>query len=236
MEKTKMKAAATRILLAAAASLFAEAALAQSSAAPMQSAYRDKRWEFTLQMQGVAGQGYTFQGGATAETKDALGFALGVSYNFNPHLNVGGEFVWLNQDYTSTVQPAAGNPSSAYTARGDLDIGIFMLNATWNILSGPLTPYLSAGIGTTTLDSNIPSGPSGSYCWYYPYGGYYCGTYTPTYTETSVSYNAGAGIRWDFSREMFMRFGAQQQWTDISGSADNYPSNTVFRLELGFKN
>jgi opacity protein-like surface antigen len=231
-----MRAAALSILLATAGALAAEAALAQSPAAPAQNAYRDKRWEFTLQMQGVAGQSYTFEGGSTAETKDALGFAIGVSYNFNPHLNIGGEFVWLNQDYTATVNPGAGNPNPAVTGRGDLDIGIFMLNATWNILSGPVTPYLSGGIGSMTVDSNIPSGPPGTYCWYYPYGGYYCGTYTPTYSETSVTYNAGAGIRWDFSREMFMRFGAQQQWTDFSGTTESYPSTTVFRLELGFKN
>jgi len=86
------------------------------------------------------------------------------------------------------------------------------------------------------VDSNIPTGPPGNYCWYYPYGGYYCGTYVPTATETSFSYNAGVGFRWDFSREMFMRFGAQQQWTDYTGTVDNYPSNTVWRLELGFKN
>jgi opacity protein-like surface antigen len=231
-----MKRAATRILLAAAASLLAEAALAQSPAAPAQSAHRDKRWEFTLQMQGIAGNDYTFQGGSSAETKDALGFGLGISYNVNPHLNIGGEFVWVSQDYTATVQPAPGNPSAAFSGRGNVDIGAFMLNATWNVLAGPLTPYLSAGIGSATVDSNIPSGPSGTYCWYYPYGGYYCGVYTPTYSETSVSYNAGVGIRWDFSREMFMRFGAQQQWTDFSSTVDSYPSNIVVRLELGFKN
>jgi opacity protein-like surface antigen len=138
----------------------------------------------------------------------------------------------VSQDYETTVQGTGGS----YVGRGNVDIGAFMLNATWHILAGPLTPYLSAGFGSTTVDSNIPSGPPGTYCWYYPYGGYYCGTYVSTYSETSFSYNAGAGIRWDFSRDMFMRFGAQQQWTDFSGTAESYPSNTVWRLELGFKN
>jgi opacity protein-like surface antigen len=231
-ENPKMKAAVSGILLSVAASLIADAALAQAPAAPAQSAYRDKRWEFTIQARGVEGKDLAFEGGTTVTTKDALGFGLGVSYNVNPFLNIGGEFVWVSQDYEATVLGTGGS----YVGRGNVDIGAFMLNATWHILAGPLTPYLSAGFGSTTVDSNIPSGPPGNYCWYYPYGGYYCGTYVPTYSETSFSYNAGAGIRWDFSREMFMRFGAQQQWTDFSGTTDSYPSNTVWRLELGFKN
>lgn len=222
-----MKTVVSGILLSVAASVLADAALAQ---APAQSAYRDKRWEFAIQMRGVEGKNYAFEGGSTVQTKDALGFGLGVSYNINPHFNVGGEFLWVSQDYSATVPGAGG-----YTARGNVDIGSFMLNATWNILAGPVTPYLQAGIGSTTVDSNIATGPPANYCGWWGFY-YYCGTYVPTATETSFSYNAGAGIRWDFSREMFMRFGAQQQWTDFSGATTSYPSNTVWRLELGFKN
>lgn len=231
-----MRATALSILAAVAGAFAVEAVLAQSPAAPAQSAYRDKRWEFTLQMRGVEGKDYAFEGGSTAQTKDALGFGLGVSYNVNPHLNIGGEFLWVQQDYNATIQAAPGNPSGSYVGRGSVDLASFMLNATWHILAGPVTPYLSGGIGSTTVDTNIPVGPPGNYCWYYPYWGYYCGTYVPTATQTSFSYNAGAGIRWDFSREMFMRFGAQQQWTDFNGTTESYPSNTVWRLELGFKN
>lgn len=229
-----MKTLVSGIFLSVAASLLAEAALAQSPAAPAQNAYRDKRWEFTLQMRGVEGKDYAFEGGSTVETKDTLGFGIGVSYNVNPHLNLGGEFLWVSQDYNATVQ--GQGPGGSYTGRGSVDLASFMFNATWHFLAGPVTPYLSGGIGSTTVDSNIPSGPPGNYCWYYPYGGYYCGTYVPTATETAFSYNAGVGIRWDFSREMFMRFGAQQQWTDFSGTTESYPSNTIWRLELGFKN
>lgn len=228
MESNTMKTSVPAILLSVAASLLADAALAQASAtAPAQNAFRDKRWEFTIQMRGVEGKNYSFEGGSTAETKDALGFGIGISYNINPHLNLGGEFLWVSQDYTSTVQAAAGNPSGSYVGRGSVDLASFMFNATWHILAGPITPYLQGGIGSTTVDSNIPSGPPGNYCWYYPWWGYYCGTYVPTATQTAFSYNAGVGIRWDFSRDMFMRFGAQQQWTDFSGTTDSYPSNTV---------
>ena len=231
-----MKPAVLPILVVAAGSLLCEAVLAQTGAAPAQNAYRDKRWEFTVQMRGIEGKDFAFEGGSTARTKDTLGFGLGVSYNVNPHLNIGGEFFWASQDYESVVLGAAGNPNSSYVGRGSVDIGSFMLNATWHVLAGPVTPYLSGGIGSTTVDSNIPSGPPGNYCWYYPWWGYYCGTYVPTATQTSFSYNAGAGIRWDFSRDMFMRFGAQQQWTDYSGTTESYPANTIWRLELGFKN
>lgn len=226
-----MRVAVPVVLLAVAASLLADAALAQAPGAQAQNAFRDKRWEFSIQMRGVEGKEHSFEGGSTVKTKDALGFGIGVSYNINPHFNLGGEFLWVSQDYTANV-PAAGGP---YTPRGSVDIGSFMFNATWHLLAGPVTPYLQAGIGSTTVDSNIASGPPASYCGWWGFY-YYCGTYVPTATDTSFAYNAGIGIRWDFSRDMFMRFGAQQQWTDYSGTTQSYPSNTVWRLELGFKN
>lgn len=232
-----MKPAVARMLIAVLGSLLCEAALAQAGPAPAQSnAYRDKRWEFTIQMRGLEGKTHTFDGGSTADTKDTLGWGFGVSYNVNPHLNLGGEFFWASQDYTSTIQPAAGSGSSAYTGRGNVDIASFMFNATWHFVQGPVTPYVAAGIGSTTVDTNIPSGPPVNSCWYYPWYGYYCGVYTPTATQTAFSYNAGAGIRWDFSREMFMRVGVQRQYTDFSGASESYPGMNVWRLELGFKN
>ena len=99
-----------------------------------------------------------------------------------------------------------------------------------------MTPYLQGGIGSTTVDSNIAIGPPINSCWYYPYYGYYCGTFVPTATSTSFAYNAGGGIRWDFNREAFMKFGMQRQWVDFDGATSSYSGLNVWRLEIGFKN
>jgi opacity protein-like surface antigen len=203
-------------------------------AALAQNAYRDKRWEFTLQMLGLEGKDYAFEGGSSASTKDSVGFGFAASYNVNPHLNFGGEIFWANMDYDATILQDGGG--SSYTSRGEAEIWSFMLNATWNILAGPVTPYLQGGIGSTTVDSNIAVGPPINSCWYYPYYGYYCGTFVPTATSTSFAYNAGGGIRWDFSRESFMKFGVQRQWVDFDGATSSYSGMNVWRLEVGFKN
>ena len=226
-----MKSAVVRIAVLFMAILVAGSALAQA-----QNAHRDKRWEFTLQMRGLEGKEFGFEGGSSARTKDSVGFGIGVNYNINPHFNVGGEFFWANMDYDATVQPAPGNSSSAYTSRGNVDIASFMLNATWHILTGPVTPYLQGGIGSTTVDTNIPSGPPINTCWWYPYWGYYCGIYAPTAAYTSFAYNAGAGVRWDFDRDAFIRFGMERQWMDLDGATSNYSGMNVWRLEFGFKN
>jgi opacity protein-like surface antigen len=203
-------------------------------AALAQNAYRDKRWEFTLQMLGLEGKDYAFEGGSNASTKDSVGFGFGASYNVNPHLNFGGEIYWASMDYDATILQDGGG--SSYTSRGEVEIWSFMLNATWNILAGPVTPYVQGGIGSTTVDSNIASGPPVNTCWWYPYYGYYCGTFVPTATSTSFAYNAGGGIRWDFNREAFMKFGVQRQWIDLDGATSSYSGMNVWRLEVGFKN
>lgn len=221
-----MTPSAVRMLVLVAGVFLCQSALAQN-------AYRDQRWEFTLQMLGLEGKDYAFEGGSSASTKDSFGFGFGAAYNVNPHLNIGGEFYWANMDYDANIRDAG---ALAYTSRGSMDIWSFMLNATWNILAGPLTPYLQGGFGSVTVDSNIANGPPVNSCWYYPYYGYYCGTFVPTATSTSFAYNAGGGIRWDFSREAFMKFGVQRQWIDFDGATSSYSGMNVWRLEFGFKN
>lgn len=221
-----MKPSVVRIVMLVAGVLLGGSALAQN-------AYRDQRWEFTLQMLGLEGKDYAFEGGSSASTKDSFGFGFGAAYNVNPHLNLGGEFFWANMDYDAAIRSTGG---SGYTSRGSMDIYAFNLNATWNILAGPVTPYLQGGIGSMTVDSNIANGPPQNTCWYYPYYGYYCGTYVPTATSTSFAYNAGGGIRWDFTREAFLKFGVQRQWVDYDGAASSYSGMNVWRLEFGFKN
>jgi opacity protein-like surface antigen len=219
----------TRIAILMVLSLLCGAASAQGDAA------RAKRWEFSLQLPDVQGKNYSFEGGSSARTSNTLGFGVGFAYNLSNHLNLGMDFNWYSMDFDATIQPGAGSGQAAFTTRGTADVSSVMFNATYHFLSGPVTPYVAAGIGGTYVDSNIQTGPAVPVCWYYPWYGYYCGTAVPTASNNFFSYAGGAGLRWDVSRQMFLRAGATRQWLDASGNSSS-DGTTTWRIDFGFKN
>ena len=219
----------TRIAILMVLSLLCGAASAQGDAA------RAKRWEFSLQLPDVQGKNYSFEGGSSARTSNTLGFGVGFAYNLSNHLNLGMDFNWYSMDFDATIQPGVGTGQAAFTTRGTADVSSVMFNATYHFLSGPVTPYVAAGIGGTYVDSNIQTGPAVPVCWYYPWYGYYCGTAVPTASNNFFSYAGGAGLRWDVSRQMFLRAGATRQWLDASGNSSS-DGTTAWRLDIGFKN
>ena len=219
----------TRIAILMVLSLLCGAASAQGDAA------RAKRWEFSLQLPDVQGKNYSFEGGSSARTSNTLGFGVGFAYNLSNHLNLGMDFNWYSMDFDATIQPGAGSGQAAFTTRGTADVSSVMFNATYHFLSGPVTPYVAAGIGGTYVDSNIQTGPAVPVCWYYPWYGYYCGTAVPTASNNFFSYAGGAGVRWDVSRQMFLRAGATRQWLDASGNSSS-DGTTTWRIDFGFKN
>ena len=219
----------TRIAILMVLSLLCGAASAQGDAA------RAKRWEFSLQLPDVQGKNYSFEGGSSARTSNTLGFGVGFAYNLSNHLNLGMDFNWYSMDFDATIQPGVGTGQAAFTTRGTADVSSVMFNATYHFLSGPVTPYVAAGIGGTYVDSNIQTGPAVPVCWYYPWYGYYCGTVVPTASNNFFSYVGGAGVRWDVSRQMFLRAGATRQWLDASGNSSS-DGTTAWRFDIGFKN
>jgi opacity protein-like surface antigen len=224
-----MHPAVTRIAILMVLSLLCGAASAQGDAA------RAKRWEFSLQLPDVQGKNYSFEGGSSARTSNTLGFGVGFAYNLSNHLNLGMDFNWYSMDFDATIQPGVGTGQAAFTTRGTADVSSVMFNATYHFLSGPVTPYVAAGIGGTYVDSNIQTGPAVPVCWYYPWYGYYCGTAVPTASNNFFSYAGGAGVRWDVSRQMFLRAGATRQWLDASGNSSS-DGTTAWRIDIGFKN
>jgi hypothetical protein len=72
-------------------------------------------------------------------------------------------------------------------------------------------------------------------CWWDPWWGYYCGSVVPTKSNTYFSYNAGAGLRWDVNRAIFLRAVAVRQWIDVGGPVGS-PAMDQYRIDIGFKN
>ena len=215
-----------KIILVIAALIAAAPALGQSSS-------RAQRSEIYIGPVFTDGKNYSFEGGTTARTDSGFGLSLGYAYNFDRHLSAGVDFVWSEQDYRANVQPGPGNPNVAGSFNGTLETWTLRFTGSYHFLTGNFTPYVTGGLGWSTVDSNIPSGLPEQVCWAYPWYGYYCDTYVPTASTTKFSYNVGAGLRLDAGAGVF-RFLVNSQYVDFGGS---YGSSNViqYRLDFGTK-
>lgn len=192
---------------------------------------RAQKWDFTLQPMYTASQSFSGADGSSAKLDSALGFGLGFAYNLNNHFSVGGEFVWSQGNYTATYAQD-GNPANTATSRGTLWSNTFRMNATWNILASDITPFVTAGLGSSYVNTNIPNGLPSNGCYWDPWWGYICGTYTPTKSSTNLSWMGGVGVRWDITRDFFMRGLVSRLWVDASNAT---PSFDQYRIDFGFK-
>jgi len=172
--------------------------------------------------------------GSSADIDDSYGWGLGFGYNFNDHWAIEFNGSYRQADYRARVTPAAGNSNLPQSISGTLESGTLAVNATYNFLSSALTPFVTAGIGATYIDTNIPNGLATPVCWWDPWWGYYCAPVYPTKSDTYFSYNAGAGVRWDSKGPLFLRGLVSEQWLDVGGGVGT-PSSTVFRFDIGVR-
>jgi opacity protein-like surface antigen len=214
--------------------LFAAVAAYCTTAAAQRFPARGGKWEFTLQPQYTRSANFNTGNGSEGHIDGALGFGIGFAYNLNNNFSLGGELLWNQADYNATVAPAPGNTNSAYTVRGTLQTSTIRFNGTWYFSPSDITPFVTGGIGSTYVDTNIPSGLPNNVCWWDPWWGYYCGTYLPTKTSTDLSYLAAAGLRWDLDRNMFLRGLIGRMWIDVGGALGT-PWVDQYRIDIGFK-
>jgi opacity protein-like surface antigen len=210
--------------------------LALHATASAAQSLRGGKWEFTIQGQYTDSQDFNSDNGSRAEIDSAFGLGLGFAYNFNEHFSLGGDLVWGEADYSATVtpDPASGNTGAPFTVSGELETSTIRLNAAWNFLATPLTPFVIGGLGATWVDTNVPDGPPSTVCWWDPWWGYYCGTSVPTKDDTYFSYMAGVGLRWDSQGSFFVRGLAAIQWLDVGGGVGTLDV-TQYRIDVGFK-
>ncbi len=141
---------------------------------------------------------------------DAFVWGFGMGYNLNSHFTVRGEFTFGEPDYTVQFNDLVG--------RGEAFIQAGKFNLDYNIIRGPLTPFVSGGIGYLYIDSGIPSGPTDYWCWWDYWWGYVCAGDTPTHTETWFTANATAGVRWDVNESLFFKASVGANW--VAADAD----------------
>ncbi len=195
-----------------------------------QQTYRANNWEASIQLIGTSSEKFDGAGGSSLDVDSEIGLGAGFTYNVSQHLALGFDMLWVRPDYKSVFVTEEGETVSV---KHTMSVFNGQFNGTWNILDGPITPYLQAGLGWTYVDSNVADGPPTTGCWWDPWWGYICRPFYSTYSDTNFSWNVGAGLRFDLTRDMFVRGGYELMTIDGNSNVD--PSFDAFRIELGWK-
>jgi len=202
--------------------------LGQASAALAQQT-RAEKWEPALRLTWTDSGSVDGSQDSAIEFDSAVGLGFGISYNLNESIALGFDLNWTRPDYTATLDSDEDGP---YEVDHELTMFSGQFKGTWNLLKGPFTPYLEAGIGWNYTDSNVAKGPpSIGGCWWDPWYGRVCSRYQNSYSETKFAYSYGAGLRYEMGNGMFIKGGYTRMEID-SNVFD--PSLDSARLELGW--
>ncbi|HEU4484646.1 MAG TPA: outer membrane beta-barrel protein [Povalibacter sp.] len=198
--------------IAAALLLFSSAAMAD----------RDTGWDYGADVIYSFSQDIGFDGGSRANIDDDLGLALSFGYRFSSRFELLFTLDWNNSDYDLHVAPGDVAAGNGFNATGEIESWTPRVGVNFNLLEGPLTPYLTGAVGWSFIDTNIPDSPPQTACWWDPWWGYYCGTYQDTRNIDELVYDIGAGVRWDVGSTWSLRLGYERHWIDL-GNATSTP-------------
>jgi len=177
-----------RVIILVSALMLSATAVAQND--------RSEMWEFGVIVSDISSASLSSDTGSGIAFDSDTGFGLSVAYNLNNRFAIGADFIWSDPKYTAVLIPEGILPVPE-VINHKANMFTYTFTGTWNILEGPLTPYLEGNIGWTNIDSNIADQPPITGCWWDPWWGYVCDTFYSTYSKTRNSYGGAAGLRWD---------------------------------------
>jgi opacity protein-like surface antigen len=215
------------VVLATVCASWAAMAAAQSDSSGVPT-YRAEKWDVSLGLIYALETDISGEGGSQATINDDLGFGFAGGYNFNSHFQLGGSFNWDSRSYDAT---GIGNDGSRLQYNNNLESTALGLNGIYFILPGNITPFVSGTLGYTFVDSNIQNGPTETVYYYDPWWGYTYDTYTPTRSESGLSYGAGIGLRVDFNENFGLQLSYNKTWVDINNTAETPDFDTI-RLDF----
>jgi opacity protein-like surface antigen len=197
---------------------------------------RQPGWDFGGELLYQFSQNVDFEGGSKADLEDDLGLALSFTYRFNSRFELLFGVDWNSVDYQADIAPAPVSPGgpivgTGFSVDGELEYWTPRVGVNFNLLEGDLTPYVTGGVGWSFIDTNIPEGRAQTSCWWDPWYGYVCGTFQDTKSFDQLTYNLGAGLRWDVGSSISLRFGYERHWLDL-GEASGTPGFDQLKLGI----
>jgi hypothetical protein len=206
-------------------------ALAMVACATLATAQdREGKWEFSIGPTYQGSASLKFDGGSTVKTKGDWGLTTAVAYNFTESLAGSLGIQWGGISYDANVIQDGGGSSKI---SGTYDSWTTSANLIYNFKEGPVVPFVSAGLGYSWIDTNVPNGLPTTGCWWDPWYGYVCSTSYPTKTTDALAYQASLGLRYEYSPSAYVRFAYTSQWLDLS-KATSTPRFDVFTLDFGW--
>jgi opacity protein-like surface antigen len=171
---------------------------------PDYAGLRDGAWEASLLIGNQSSASASADNGASLDMDSEFGWGFSVGWNMTPKWHFSWTFMLVEPSYSATIvpeDPEIPPQTLDYSATRYSN----QLNVTYHFLRGPLTPFVEAGIGYSKLDSNVPSAPPVTGCWWDPWWGYICNTTWSTYDTSEFTWNVGLGLRWDVNGALFVR-------------------------------
>jgi opacity protein-like surface antigen len=202
---------------------------------PAQAENRGPGWEFGIDGIYQLDHDIAFNGGSSVSLHDAFGLTVVLGYRFGDRFEVQYAIDWLDANYDLVIQSAPPTlPAVQFSGSGEMQSITPRISVNYNLLSGPITPYVNAGVGRSFIDTNIPAGRPQNECWFDPWWGSICGTVQSTKNLDEFTYQAGVGLRWDFKAGYTLRFAYEKHWMDL-GEATSTPDSDQFKIGMSFK-
>jgi opacity protein-like surface antigen len=196
---------------------------------------RSERWEFYIPVNSISSEDFDGKGGTSVDLAGDVGFGFAFGYNFNERWILGFEFTFMDMNFDASVARDTdqdGDPDDFLLVSGELDSNSLQITGQYNFLEKTITPFIRASLGSTYVDSNIPSGQPTGVCWWHPWWGYICDIWQPTYDDSSFSYGAGVGVRADVGERFYLEGSANQLRIDFENADE--PEFTFYRLNMGW--
>jgi opacity protein-like surface antigen len=196
------------------------ATVISAAAAGQEAAARRDDFEFSIGFPYLQSARTSFDGGTVVDTDSSTGVGFDFDWRLSNRWAVGATLAMHDIDYAANMA-LAGAPVGVASdvVRNDLDTQSLMGHAkryfgNWHRVA----PYATAALGWVSIDTNIPTGPPVGYCWFDPWWGFDCSSFQPTHTLTELGTSLGVGVRWDFSRRVFLDASIGREWIDFDNA------------------
>ena len=190
---------------------------------------REGTWDFSIKTLYGWDQSYTADNGSSISLDGDLGWGFGLGYNVSEQFKVGFAFGWRSLPYSLTIVSET-DATDTRSYGNYLDTSTFSVSGDYVFGKNRLKPYVSGNLGWLSVNTNIVADVDVG-CWYYPWLGYVCDTYTQTYGTDAFTYGLGLGAQFDITPTAFLKVGWDHQWNDL----DAMNSNDLLRCEIGFR-